>query len=103
MWCNQIFSLIHEDEIKNTIVCDNFEVANQIARITYGEDAIAVDTTLYPVTLGDRYIDGIFYRGDEVILRNPTEAERITAIEEKQMESELDIDFRLSMLELGLV
>ena len=35
MWCNQIFSLINEDKIKNTIVCDNYEVANQIAKITY--------------------------------------------------------------------
>ena len=38
MWCNQIFSLINDNKIQNTIVCDNYEVANQIARTTYGDN-----------------------------------------------------------------
>lgn len=102
MWCNQIFSLISDNEIKNTIVCDNYEVANQIARSSYGENSIAVDTTLYPVSIGDGYIDGVFYRDGKEIPRNLTEAERITVLENNQTESEIDIDFRLSLLELGL-
>ena len=77
MWCNQIFSLINEDKIKNTIACDNYEVANQIAKITYGDNAFAVDTTLYPVNIGDDYINALFYRDGELIERNPTEEERI--------------------------
>ena len=80
MWCNQIFSLINEDKIKNTIVCDSYEVANQIAKITYGDNAFAVDTTLYPVNIGDDYINGLFYRDGELIERNPTEEERITEL-----------------------
>ena len=48
-------------------VCDNYEIANQIARVTYGDNAFAVDTTLYSVSIGDDYIDGLFYRERELI------------------------------------
>lgn len=104
MWCNQIFSLISGDTIQNIIVVDNYELANQIARIQYGDDAIAVDSTFYPVSIGYKYIDGIFYKEDgvTVIPHNPTEAERIAAMELHQAETEVDVDFRLSFLELGL-
>ena len=102
MWCNQIFSLINENKIQNIIVCDNYEVASQIARITYGENSLAVDTTLYPVSIGDDYIDGIFYHENTVVNRNLTEEERVTNLETQQTESEIDVDLRLSLLELGL-
>ena len=82
MKVNQQFSTLkHRDtdyEIMNIIVCDNYEVASQIARATLGEDAIAIDTTLYPVAIGDTYHDDNFYnQAGEVIPRNPTEAEEI--------------------------
>lgn len=82
MWCNQIFSQINEDVIKNIIVCDNFEMANYLARCTYGDAAFAVDTTLYPIRIGDTYDNGKFYRISEdgtrtEILRNPTQEEII--------------------------
>lgn len=89
MWCNQIFSLINNNKIQNTIVCDNYETANQIARITYGDDAIAVDTTLYPVSIGDDYIDGTFYRDGEIINRNLTEEERIAELNEQLTAAQL--------------
>lgn len=83
MWCNQIFSLISNNKIQNTIVCDNYEVANQIAKSTYGKDTIAIDTTLYPVQIGDDYIDGVFYREDKIISRNLTETEKIELLNEQ--------------------
>ena len=89
MWCNQIFSLINDNKIKNTIVCDNYEIANQIAGVTYGDNAFAVDTTLYPVSIGDDYIDGLFYRDGELIKRNPTEEERIIALNEQLTAAQL--------------
>lgn len=89
MWCNQIFSLINNNKIQNTIVCDNYETANQIARITYGDDAIAVDTTLYPVSIGDDYIDGTFYKDGEIIKRNLTEEERIAELNEQLTAAQL--------------
>ncbi len=111
MWCNQIFSLIHEDKIQNIIVADNYETANQLARMVYGDEAFAVDTTQYPVSIGDSHINNKFYDEEgKVIIANPTESQNIALLqnklqnlENKDAETELDIDFRLSMIELGLV
>lgn len=61
MYIKQTFALIQGEIIKQDIVCDNYEVANQLARSVYGEDAIAVDSTQYPVSEGDYYINGNFY------------------------------------------
>lgn len=111
MWTNQIFSLIQDETIQNVAVCDNYTVANDLAVALYGEGAIAVDTTLYPVSIGCKYIDGRFYisEGETEILRNPTEAEMIRALVEKnssleaaRAEAEAEIDYRLSVIELGL-
>lgn len=111
MWCNQIFSLISDSVVQNIVVCDNYEVANEIARIQYGETAYAVDTTHYPLSIGYKHIDGFFYEEDGVtkVFQNPTADEEAkaaldiaTSLEARQVETELDIDFRLSILELGL-
>lgn len=111
MWCNQIFSLINENEVQNIIVCDNFEVASQIARMQYGDDAIAVDTTQYALNAGCKYIDGVFYEddGETLIHRNPTTEEaaelalqKTNNLETQQAELAVETDYRLSLLELGL-
>lgn len=85
MYCNQIFSLISPvnsvNTVKNIIVCDNYEVANQISRLTYGQNAYAIDTTLIPVAVGDTHIDGVFKRGETVITAVPTEAQKIATLE----------------------
>lgn len=111
MWCNQIFSLISGETIQNIIVCDNYEVANQIARINYGEDAYAVDTTQYTLGIGYKHIEGVFYdTEDNIVERIPTEQEEIyllknayNELEIRQTETELESDFRISMVELGLI
>lgn len=107
MWLNQIFSLINEDVIQNIIVCDDYTVANDLARLTYGEDAIAVDTTLYPVSIGDKFVDSRFYQQDGVteIPRNPTEAEEIARINSENFmltEYIIDLDYRMSLKEMGV-
>lgn len=111
MWCNQIFSLISGNQIENIIVCDNYEIASQIARTAYGEDAYAVDTTQYALGIGYKHIDGIFYDNDDnIVHRNPTEQEEIqllknayNELEIRQTEAELETDFRTSLIELGLI
>lgn len=110
---NAVFDGLDKTEkqtIANICVCDNYEVANQIARMTYGQDAIAIETTLIPVQIGDTYSGGVFYRDGKIIEPNPTEEQRVTTLENQttlhsdlQVESELDIDYRVSLLELGLV
>ena len=69
--------------VANICVCDNYEIANQIARNTYGEGALAVDTTLIPVTMGDTYENGKFFRNGEEVPANPTEAEEIRALDKR--------------------
>lgn len=89
MRCNQIFSLLQlTDEetatytIKNIIVASDFEKASKIARAFYGDTAIAVETTLYPVSIGYTYINKVFYdTNGNIVERNPTEAEKIAALE----------------------
>lgn len=64
--------------VANVIVCASYEIASRIARCEFGESALAIDTTLYPVVIGDTYRDGVFYdRLGNVIERNLTESEQI--------------------------
>lgn len=111
MWCNQIFSLVTNEVIENIIVCDNYENANQIARTLYGEESYAVDTTQYPLGIGYKCVNGVFYTpdGKEEVVRNLTADEEASLalnkannVETHQAEIELDVDHRLSMLELGI-
>jgi hypothetical protein len=112
MWCNQIFSLIDRNGvIQNIIVCDNYETANQLAVTLYGESSCAIDTTQYPLQIGYTFKTGRFYRDDDTeVIANPTESQSISllqgqtaSIEHHQAEIEVDLDYRMSMLELGLV
>lgn len=87
MYIKQTFALIKGEVIKQDIVCDNYEMANQLARRVYGEDAIAVDSTQYPVSEGDYYIDGNFYFKDKKTLAplEKTLQEQIEEILERKM------------------
>lgn len=68
MYIKQTFAIIHDEIVKQNIVCDNYELANQLARNVYGDSAIAVDSTQYLVSEGDYYIDGNFYFKDKKTL-----------------------------------
>ena len=65
MVVHQVFAHILDNKIKNVIVCDNYEVANQLARSIYGQNAIAVECTQYPCGIGDFYIDNAFHYRDK--------------------------------------
>lgn len=66
MYKKQTFAYIHEETVKVDTVKDNYEIANQEARELFGNTAFAVDSTMYPVSEGDYYKDGIFYFKDGV-------------------------------------
>lgn len=109
MWCMQNFALIKNNEVKDIIVCDNFEVANQLAKNVYGDQAQAQDVTRYPLAVGDEYKDGKFYRFNEEVLPYPTVEERLTelrALEIQLEEATCDIgvsyEQRLSDIEEAL-
>ena len=65
MVVHQVFAHILDTKIKNVIVCDNYEIANQLARSTYGKTAIGVECTQYPVGIGDFFVDNVFYYKDK--------------------------------------
>jgi hypothetical protein len=111
MYAKQTFAIIQGETVKNDIVCDNYELANQLARSVYGEDAIAVESTQYPISVGDNYRDGVFYykNSENVIPRQNTgeenallAVEKVTELESDIASDNVDTDYRLSMIELGL-
>lgn len=111
MYVKQTFAIIQGETIKQDIVCDNYELANQLARNIYGEDAIAVESTLYPISVGDKCINGYFYFKDGVtrVPRNNTAEEnallavnKVDSLESDIATNNIDLDYRLSVIELGL-
>lgn len=109
MYCNQIFSLISGGIVQNVVVADNFEIANRVARDLYGNGAIAVDTTLYPLSIGDTYENGRFYRtqnGQKTeIVRNLTEQEQLEGLRSRYddiLAMQADILAELSLNSLGI-
>ena len=65
MIVHQVFALIFEEKVQNVFVCENYEMANYIARASFGNEAFAVDCLQYPCAVGDAYRNGIFYRMNE--------------------------------------
>lgn len=120
MKCNQIFSLLQLTDsetatytIKNIIVASDYEKASKIARTFYGSDAIAIDTTLYPVAIGYTYVNKVFYDANgNVVESNPTEAEEIaelkatTAAQGEEIynltEYNAEMLYQISLLQLGI-
>lgn len=65
MIVHQVYAYIWNETVQNIVVCDNYQLANDIAKGCYGNDAFAVDCLQYPCQIGDKYVDGRFYRVPE--------------------------------------
>lgn len=91
MLVHQIYAMIHEEEVKNVFVCDNYEMANYLARATYGDTAFAVDCLQYPCQIGDKYISNIFYKSDGVTLIEyiPTQEQQVEQLNRENTELQL--------------
>lgn len=68
MIVHQVFAFIVNEEIKNIAVCDNYELANSLSRMVFGEEASAWECTQYPVSIGDKCKDRVFYFKDGITL-----------------------------------
>jgi len=68
MIVHQVFAQIVGEDIKNIMVCDNYELANQITRNIYGADAFAEECTQYPVSVGDKFLGKQFRFKDGITL-----------------------------------
>ena len=83
MIAHEVFAMIYDKTIQNVVV-GHYEETNRVARCVYGDDAFAVDCTQYPCEIGDRYINGVFYKSDGVtqIDRLPTDRDEIQQLTE---------------------
>lgn len=79
MIAHEVFAMIYDKTIQNVVVAYNYEEVNRITRCVYGDDAFAVDCLQYPCEIGDKYINGVFYKADGItpIDRLPTDKEEI--------------------------
>ncbi|GLB26639.1 hypothetical protein LXJ15735_28800 [Lacrimispora xylanolytica] len=90
------FALIYKNEVKNICICENYELANVLARASHGDSAFAEDTTNYATAIGDKYENGIFYHKledgtFEEAMYIPTERENIIDLQSKLIQSQLVI------------
>ena len=65
MAVHSIYAQISEGIVQNIMVCDNYELANELTRASYGDDGFAVECNQCPCVIGDKYHDGGFYRDIE--------------------------------------
>lgn len=97
MIVHQVFAQIFNETVQNVMVCDNYELANYLARAVYGDTAFAVDCLQYPCQIGDKYIDSTFYHIDPetkeqiVIQYIPTQEQQVWQLQsdKKRLEEEL--------------
>lgn len=95
MFYHQVYAEILDKKVKNIIVCNNYEMANILARNTYGQDAIAVECTYWACAIGDTYENNQFIspEGDEREYKG-SEAENIEKlkIENTQLNRQVSED-----------
>lgn len=103
MLVHQVYAMIYKEEVKNVFVCDNYEMANYLARATYGDDAFSVDCLQYPCQIGDKYIKNQFYKSDGItpVEYIPTQEQQVEKLnrENKRLQDELT-NSQLALTEL---
>lgn len=94
MVAQRVFAEISMEVIRNVMVCEEYELANRLARATYGNDAFAVEITDVPARIGDKYQNGYFYR-----VNDEGGETRILPIPSTEIQLE---ELRAQMLYLGM-
>lgn len=75
---HNVYALVNNGVVQNLAV-GNYYDCSVVAHNTYGNEAVAIEVTQYPVEIGDTYEGEKFYR---VIQGTKTEIERIPTEEE---------------------
>ena len=77
------YAMVFGDNVENIAIFENYEDANRISKIVYGDDAFAVDITEWPVGPGYKYINGVFYEpdGNTVVEPLPNPAKQVAELE----------------------
>ncbi|WP_313069725.1 hypothetical protein [Lacrimispora sp.] len=90
------YALVHDGFVKNKFECENYELANVLARASFGDEAFAVETTRYATIIGDKYENGVFHHvledgSLEEVIYIPTEKDNIAELQSKLLQSQLVI------------
>ena len=88
MTAHEVYALIHDGMVQNIVVAYSYEDANRVARAVYGNGAIAVDCLQYPCEVGDKYVNGVFYKADGVTLIEciPTQEHQVAQLQQENAE-----------------
>lgn len=104
MTAHEIYAYIYKEEVQNVCVSYNYEEANRVARAVYGDAAFAIYCNQYPCEIGDKYIDGIFYKSDGItpIEYIPTQEQQVMQLqaENKRLEQ---VNQELTVAIAGLI
>ena len=102
MIAQRIWALISENTVQNTIVCKTYPAADELAKLTLGIDAFAVEITQIPTSIGHSYENGIFTDGQgNEINPLPTAEEEVISLKAKNSALETDLlNNQLAMAEL---
>lgn len=99
MVIHQIYAQIYEETVKNVIICENYEMANYLARATYGSEAFAADCIQYLCGIGDLYRDGTFMRtledgSSEAIKYIPTAEQQVEYLQAELTNTQMTLTIR---------
>lgn len=105
MIVHRVWALVSEELVKNTIVCDSYPVADNLAKMAFGDEAMAVEITQIRTQIGHKYVDGLFLDEDnEIIPVTPTvdqEIQRLLLENNSFKDSQLEQDTLIMELILG--
>lgn len=105
MATRKVFAQIYNRYVKNVIVCEDYEMANYIARATYGNNAFAVECTQYRCDIDDLYYNNQFWKVkdgvESVIEPEPTEEQQIQLLTQQlSLANETITNLELAMVEM---
>lgn len=88
MVAHEIYAYVVDETVQNVIVAYSYEEANRIARCVYGDNAFAVDCLQYSCEIGDKYINGVFYKPDGTtpIEYIPTQEQQVAQLKQENAE-----------------
>ena len=69
MIAQRIWAFIKDNKVVNIIVCDNYALADSLAKSSLGVESFAVEITQIPTSVGDSYIDGVFKNKEDADLK----------------------------------
>lgn len=86
------WAFILNEEVRNIIVCDNYPLADSLAKNILGNDSFAVEVTQIQTGIGHSYINGVFKDlNGNVIDPLPTTEQEVTVLKAENEDLKLQL------------